>query len=73
MFNNKSILITGGTGSFGKQYSRTILERFKPKRLIIFSREVSKVIALSTDKAANPINLYDASKLASDKLYCSGK
>ena len=146
MFNNKSILITGGTGSFGKQFSRTILERYKPNRLIIFSRdelkqfemqqefdqgcmgffigdvrdrerlvqamngvdyvihgaaikqvpaaeynpteclktnvygaenvihaaianEIEKVIALSTDKAANPINLYGASKLASDKLF----
>ena len=149
MFNNKSILITGGTGSFGKQYTRTLLERYAPKRLIIFSRDelkqfemaqefpdtrypcmrffigdvrdesrlqqafsgvdyvihaaaikqvpaaeynpmeciktnvygaenviraaiannVDKVIALSTDKAANPINLYGASKLASDKLF----
>lgn len=146
MFDNKSILITGGTGSFGKQYVKTILERYKPKRLIVFSRdelkqfemeqvfnhecmryfigdvrdlerlqqamndvdyvihaaalkqvpaaeynpteclktnvhgaenviraaidnEVDKVIALSTDKAANPINLYGASKLASDKLF----
>lgn len=146
MFNNKSILITGGTGSFGKKYTKTILERFKPKRLIILSRDelkqfemqqrfddpcmryflgdvrdpermiqamqgvdfvihaaalkqvpaaeynpmeciktnvhgaenvikaaiannVEKVIALSTDKAANPINLYGATKLASDKLF----
>lgn len=146
MFDNKSILITGGTGSFGKMLVRTILARYKPKRLIIFSRDelkqfemqqiyndpcmryfigdvrdanrltmamrgvdivvhaaalkqvpaaeynpmeciktnihgaenviqaallnqVKKVIALSTDKAANPINLYGATKLASDKLF----
>ena len=146
MFNNKSILITGGTGSFGKQYVKTILQHDAPKRVIIYSRDelkqfemaqiydddcmryfigdvrdqerlkqamngvdyvihaaalkqvpaaeynpmeciktnvhgaenviqaalhnnVQKVIALSTDKAANPINLYGASKLASDKLF----
>ena len=146
MLNNKSILITGGTGSFGKQYVKTIFEQYKPKRVIVFSRdelkqfemqqkfnapemryfigdvrdaerltqamrgvdyvihaaalkqvpaaeynpmecvktnihgaqnviraaienEVEKVIALSTDKAANPINLYGATKLVSDKLF----
>jgi UDP-N-acetylglucosamine 4,6-dehydratase len=152
MFNDKSILITGGTGSFGKKCTEIILSRYKPRRLIIFSRDelkqsemaqqfpvskfdciryfigdvrdkerlyrafhgvdyvihaaalkqvpaaeynpfeavktnilgaqnvinvaidqnVSKVIALSTDKAANPINLYGATKLCSDKLFISG-
>ena len=146
MFNNKTILITGGTGSFGKQFVRTLLQRYSPKKIIIYSRDelkqfemaqkynnscmryfigdvrdlerlkkamngvdyvvhaaalkhvpiaeynpmeciktnimgaqnvidasiaegVRKVIALSTDKAASPINLYGASKLASDKLF----
>jgi len=148
MFNNSSILITGGTGSFGKKYVQVILEKYKPKKIIIFSRDelkqfemqqifndscmryfigdvrdltrveeamegvdyvihaaamkqvpaaeynpmeciktniygaenvikasiknnVKRVIALSTDKAANPINLYGATKLASDKLFVS--
>ncbi|WP_315003256.1 UDP-N-acetylglucosamine 4,6-dehydratase (inverting) [uncultured Selenomonas sp.] len=146
MFNNKSILITGGTGSFGKKFIEIVLKRFTPKKVIVFSRDelkqfemqqvfnapcmryfigdvrdearlkqamyqvdyvvhaaalkqvpaaeynpmeciktningaqnvihaaiaagVKKVIALSTDKAANPINLYGATKLASDKLF----
>ena len=146
MFNGKTTLITGGTGSFGKRFVKTILERYKPKKLIIYSRDelkqfemeqefrqdcmrffigdvrdrdrlvlafnevdyvihaaalkqvpaaeynpmecvktnihgaenviaaalacdVEKVIALSTDKAANPINLYGATKLVSDKLF----
>src|SRR5450631_1903666 len=146
MFNDKSILITGGTGSFGRQYVETLLEKYRPKKLIIYSRDelkqyemaqdfpqscmryflgdvrdrdrliqamngvdfvihaaalkqvpaaeynpmeciktnihgaenvihaalandVEKVIALSTDKAANPINLYGATKLVSDKLF----
>jgi UDP-N-acetylglucosamine 4,6-dehydratase len=146
MFNDRSVLITGGTGSFGKQFTKTLLARFKPRRLVIYSRDelkqfemeqqfnqdcmryfigdvrdrdrlmqamngvefvihaaalkqvpaaeynpmeciktnihgaenviaaalarnVEKVIALSTDKAANPINLYGATKLVSDKLF----
>jgi UDP-N-acetylglucosamine 4,6-dehydratase len=150
MLDNKSILITGGTGSFGKAFIQTVLERYGPKRVVVYSRDefkqfemqsadpfkknneimryfigdvrdlprlqmalegidivihaaalkqvptaeynpfeavktnviggqnvidaclhanVHKVIALSTDKAAAPVNLYGATKLTSDKLF----
>ena len=42
MLNNKNILITGGTGSFGKKCTEIILQRYKPRRLIIFSRDELK-------------------------------
>lgn len=151
MLNAKTILITGGTGSFGKKCTEIVLKRYTPRKLIIFSRDelkqyemaeqfpsstykcmryfigdirekerlyrafhevdyvihaaalkqvpaaeynpfeaiktniigsqnvinvaidqhVKKVIAMSTDKAANPINLYGASKLCADKLFIS--
>ena len=148
MFDNKVILITGGTGSFGKHFIRKILEKYNPKKIVVFSRDelkqfemqsefsnscmrfflgdvrdgerlleatrdvdmlihaaalkqvpaaeynpmeciktnvhgaqnviksalannIKEVIALSTDKAAAPINLYGATKLTSDKLFIS--
>ncbi|HEY4078888.1 MAG TPA: UDP-N-acetylglucosamine 4,6-dehydratase (inverting) [Rhizomicrobium sp.] len=147
--NEKTVLVTGGTGSFGKHFIKTVIANYKPRRLIVFSRDelkqfemqqefpqtqypfmryfigdvrdkdrlelalngvdfvvhaaamkqvttaeynpfecirtnvfgaenvvsaslrcgVKRVVALSTDKAANPINLYGASKLASDKIF----
>ncbi len=42
MFNNQTILITGGTGSFGKKYTQIILEKYQPKKIIIFSRDELK-------------------------------
>ena len=42
MLQNKTILITGGTGSFGKKFIETALSRFKPKKLIVFSRDEQK-------------------------------
>lgn len=148
MLNDKSILITGGTGSFGKAFTRYVLENYDPKKIIIYSRDefkqfimqnefkeyapklrffigdvrdrerlarafegvdyvihaaalkqvpaceynpaeaiktniggaqnvidaaldrgVKKVVALSTDKAVNPVNLYGGTKLVSDKLF----
>jgi UDP-N-acetylglucosamine 4,6-dehydratase/5-epimerase len=149
-FDGRNILITGGTGSFGRAFTRLVLEKSRPQRLIIFSRDelkqyemaqdftghpqenalrffigdvrdqsrlemalrdvqfvvhaaalkqvptaeynpfecihtnvlgaenvvraalrcgVTRVVALSTDKAASPLNLYGASKLASDKIF----
>jgi len=150
MLTNSTILITGGTGSFGHAFVKATLEKYDPKRLIIFSRDemkqwemaklygndkrvrffigdvrekdrlaralqgvdyvihaaatkivptaeynpfecvktnifgamnlidacidqgVKRVVALSTDKASNPANLYGATKLASDKLFVAG-
>ena len=48
MFNNKIILITGGTGSFGKQYIRTLLKNYSPKKIIIFLRDELKQFEMQT-------------------------
>src|SRR3990167_11329729 len=42
MFNDKVIIISGGTGSFGRQFTRTLFERYQPKKIIIYSRDELK-------------------------------
>ena len=47
MFNGKSILVTGGTGSFGQKFVETVLARYRPQRLIVFSRDELKQLDMS--------------------------
>jgi UDP-N-acetylglucosamine 4,6-dehydratase len=49
MFNDKTILITGGTGSFGKKYVKTLLANYNPRRLIVFSRDELKQYEMQLD------------------------
>src|SRR6478609_1893271 len=49
MFDDKTILITGGTGSFGRQYVKTILRNYKPRKLIVYSRDELKQFEMQQD------------------------
>jgi|SRR6267378_1955036 len=49
MFNGKSVLITGGTGSFGKQFVRTIVRRYEPKRVVVYSRDELKQFEMAQE------------------------
>ena len=49
MLNNKSILITGGTGSFGKKFIEVVLEKYHPKKLIVYSRDELKQFEMRND------------------------
>jgi len=49
MFNEKNILITGGTGSFGKKYTQILLKKYKPNKIIIFSRDELKQYEMAQD------------------------
>ena len=51
MLNNKTILITGGTGSFGKKFTKRVLEQFNPKKIIIYSRDEYKQYLMQRDFA----------------------
>ena len=50
MFNDKSILITGGTGSFGQKFVKTILQNFRPRRVIVYSRDEWKQSEMKMDE-----------------------
>ena len=56
MLDGKSILITGGTGSFGKRYVKTLLERYRPKRLVVFSRDELKQSEMRTKFGEAAVN-----------------
>ena len=58
MFDNKSILITGGTGSFGKQYTKTILRDYKPKKIVIYSRDELKQYEMSQKYAGTEMRYF---------------
>ena len=53
MFNGKNILITGGTGSFGKKYTEILLKKYKPNKIIIYSRDELKQYEMSQKYNAN--------------------
>ena len=54
MFNDKVLLVTGGTGSFGHMFTKMTLERYRPKKLIIFSRDEMKQWEMAKKFAYNP-------------------
>jgi UDP-N-acetylglucosamine 4,6-dehydratase len=54
MFNNNTILITGGTGSFGKHFVRIVLDRYKPKKLIVYSRDELKQYEMNREFPYEP-------------------
>ena len=71
MFNNSNVLITGGTGSFGKNFVRILLKKYKPKRLIIFSRDEIKKWEMAKKYAENKIlRFFPQAKIAFVKNVC---
>lgn len=58
MLNGKSILLTGGTGSFGRQFVRSVLSRYNPKRLIVFSRDELKQFEMQQEFPASAMRFF---------------
>ena len=68
MFDGKSILITGGTGSFGHKYTETLLAKYKPKRLIIYSRDELKQFEMQQKFNANCMRYFIGDVRDKDRL-----
>ena len=64
MFNNSSILITGGTGSFGKEFTNFLIKNYKPKKIIIFSRDEFKQYEMEKDFPTSKYKFYE--------IFCRG-
>ncbi|MEZ4213183.1 MAG: polysaccharide biosynthesis protein [Nitrospira sp.] len=58
MLNGKSIMVTGGTGSFGRQFVRSVLNRYNPKRLIVFSRDELKQFEMQQEFPASMMRFF---------------
>jgi hypothetical protein len=58
MFDHKSFLVTGGTGSFGKEFTKTLLQRYSPKRLVIYSRDELKQFEMSQTYSGPEMRYY---------------
>ena len=57
MFNGKSLLITGGTGSFGKRFVKTILSRYQPQKVIVYSRDELKQYEMAQDTGSRKVKI----------------
>lgn len=68
MFNDKTILITGGTGSFGKKFIKTVLSRYSPKKLIVYSRDELKQYEMASEFNAPSMRYFIGDVRDGDRL-----
>ena len=68
MFNNKTVLITGGTGSFGKKFIKTLFERYTPKRVIVYSRDELKQYEMADEFNASAMRYFIGDVRDADRL-----
>ena len=68
MFNEKSLLITGGTGSFGKAFAAEVLRRFTPRRLIVYSRDELKQYEMQQEFTSDRMRFFLGDVRDSERL-----